>query len=234
MIRRAIALRLAALVALSGLLPIVLLAIVGLQILKRRGEQASTEALTAIAAQASARIGMYIAQQRETLRALAMAVGSEPDAARRLADVTLDAPSLGRLRLVDAQTPAQSLPPALRREQVARALAGTEVASETYIHELSPAMDVCVPSGKPAHAVCATLDLLELQRQVQRIRVGHSGYALAFDRGGRLLAAGAGTLRAASSPTWAGALPSSSPLPKRCAGRARRWWCWGWAPWLRW
>ncbi len=209
MIRRAIALRLAALVALSGLLPIVLLAAVGLQILKRRGEQASTEALTAIAAQASARIGMYIAQQRETLRALAMAVGSEPDAARRLADVTLDAPSLGRLRLIDAQTPAPSFPPALRREQIARALAGTEVASETYIRELSPAMDVCVPSGKLAHAVCATLDLLELQRQVQRIRVGQSGYALAFDRSGRLLAAGSGKLRAA--------VLSGEPVPESAA-----------------
>jgi signal transduction histidine kinase len=58
-------------------------------------------------------------------------------------------------------------------------------------------MDVCVPSGRPGRAVCATLDLLELQRQVQRIRVGNSGYALAFDRTGRLLAAGAGSLRAA-------------------------------------
>jgi signal transduction histidine kinase len=58
-------------------------------------------------------------------------------------------------------------------------------------------MDVCVPSGKPDQAVCATLDLLELQRQVQRVRIGRSGYALAFDRHGRLLAAGAGALRAA-------------------------------------
>ena len=138
MIRRAIALRLAALVALSGLLPIVLLAIVGLQILKRRGEQASTEALTAIAEQASARIGMYISQQRETLRALAMAVGSEPDAARRLADVTLDATSLGRLRLIDAQTPAQSLPPALRPEQKQRSRStGSEMLDGEFDRSLS-------------------------------------------------------------------------------------------------
>src|SRR5207247_11115453 len=41
------------------------------------------------------------------------------------------------------------------------------------------------------------LGVLELQRQVQRIRIGESGYALAFDRTGRLLAAGAGALRAA-------------------------------------
>src|SRR5205814_10603934 len=81
--------------------------------------------------------------------------------------------------------------------QMEQALKGSEVKSATYIAELSPAMDVCAPAGKPGTTVCATLDLLELQRQVQRIRIGESGYALAFDRTGRLLAAGAGTLRAA-------------------------------------
>jgi signal transduction histidine kinase len=131
------------------------------------------------------------------LRTVAMAVGSEADAQRRLTDVTLDAPSLSHLRLIGPQTPADQLPGSLRPEQIGRALSGAEVASQTYIAELSPAMDVCVPSGKPARAVCATLDLLELQRQVQRIRVGESGYALAFDRKGRLVSAGAGTLRAA-------------------------------------
>ena len=70
---------------------------------------------------------------------------------------------------------------------------------------------VCVPSGKAARAVCATLDLLELQRQVQRIRVGEHGYALAFDRRGRLIAAGSGAMRAAvlSNPDmW----PTSVPV----------------------
>jgi signal transduction histidine kinase len=45
--------------------------------------------------------------------------------------------------------------------------------------------------------VCATLDMLELQRQVQRIRVGDTGFALAFGPDGRLFASGAGSLRAA-------------------------------------
>jgi signal transduction histidine kinase len=126
-----------------------------------------------------------------------MAVGSEADAQRRLTDVTLDAPSLSHVRLIGPETTADQLPASLKREQITRALGGAEVESETYIAELSPAMEVCVPSGRPARAVCATLDLLELQRQVQRIRVGESGYALAFDRSGRLVSAGAGTLRAA-------------------------------------
>ena len=195
--RRRIAIRLAGLVALSGLLPIVLLAIIGLQIVRSRGENASREALQAVAEQAAARISAYIRQQREMLRALAMAVGGEPDASRRLADVTLDAPSLRKVRVVTPGMAKDDLPPALETDQIARALAGSEVVSRTYLSELAPAMDACVPSGKPQRAVCSTLDLLELQREVQRIRVGDSGTALAFDRTGRLLAAGAGTLRAA-------------------------------------
>jgi signal transduction histidine kinase len=195
--KRRIAMQLAALVALSGLLPIALLGVIGLQIVRSRGENASREALEAVADQAAARIATYIAQQREMLRAIAMAVGGEPDAPRRLADVSLDAPSLGKVRLVTPQTPAAQLPPALKPDQVAKALAGSEVVSSTYLAELAPAMDACVPCGKPQRTVCSTLDLLELQRQVQRIHVGDSGYALAFDRTGRLLAAGAGSLRAA-------------------------------------
>ncbi|TMB11258.1 MAG: ATP-binding protein, partial [Deltaproteobacteria bacterium] len=197
MTRRRMALLLTALVAASGVLPLVLLAVFGLQILRNRGERASQEALHAIAAQAAGRIATYIAQQREMLRAIGTSVADEPDAARRLADVSLDAPSLGKLRLVSAETLPRDLSRMLDQAQIAAALRGKEVASETYIAELSPAMDVCVPSGKAARAVCATLDLLELQRQVQRIRVGEHGYALAFDRRGRLIAAGSGAMRAA-------------------------------------
>ena len=194
--RRRLATLLATLVALSGILPVVLLGGIGLQILRQRGEQASREALQAIAEQAAARISAYIAQQRLMLRALGMAVGTETDAPRRLADVTLDAPSLGKPRFVTRDTPAAARPPALNRDQISRAVEGKEVVSDTYIADLSPALDACVPSALPGRAVCSTLDLLELQRQVQRIRVGDSGYALAFDRTGRLVAAGAGTLRA--------------------------------------
>jgi signal transduction histidine kinase len=197
MTRRRISLMLAAMVAFSGVLPVTLLAFAGLQIVRQRGERSSQEALQAIAEQAAARVQAYVAQQREMLRTLAMAVGSEPDVARRLVDATLDAPSLGKLRLITPQTPPASLPHALDAARIAKALSGAEVASETYLADLSPAMDVCVPSGQPARSVCATLDLLELQRQVQRIHVGASGYALAFDRAGRLLAAGAGSMRAA-------------------------------------
>ncbi len=197
MTRRRIELMLAAMVLLVGVLPLALLAGAGFQIVRQRGERSSQEALQAIAEQAAARIQAYVAQQREMLRTLAMAVGGEADVSRRLLDATLDAPSLGKLRLVTPQTPAGALPQALDKGRIAQALAGAEVASGTYLADLSPAMDVCVPSGRPQRTVCATLDLLELQRQVQRIRVGTSGYALAFDRTGRLLAAGAGSMRAA-------------------------------------
>lgn len=195
--RRAVAVRLAVLIVLSGLLPIALLSVGAIELVRRRAEQASQDALEAVAAQAGARIESWLLQQRETLRTVAMALGGETDARRRLAEVVLDAPSLANVRRIDGSTPKASLPQALRPEQVLRALQGEEVTSETYIADLSPAMDVCVPAGGPGRAVCATLDLLELQRQVQRIRVGTTGTALAFDRTGRLVAAGAGTLRAA-------------------------------------
>jgi len=220
--RRRLALLLTALVAASGVLPLLLLAVFGLEILRERGEQASQEALHAIAGQAAARVATYIAQQREMLRAIATAAGGEPDAPQRLRDVSLDAPSLGRLRLITAETPTRDFPPMLKPARVAAALRGTEVASDTYIAELSPAMDVCVPAGRPGRAVCATLDLLELQRQVQRIRVGEQGYALAFDRSGRLVAAGSGTMRAAvlsgepvAESVLAAALVNGKPAPAR-------------------
>ena len=222
MTRRRIAIRLAALVALSGALPVLLLATAGLRILQERGELASQEALHAVATQAAARIDTYVAQQREMLRALAMAVGTEPDAARKLADASLDAPAIGKARFITAGSPAAELPKSLTPEQIKRALAGAEVASPAYLADLAPAMDVCVPSGQPERPVCATLDLLELQRQVQRIRIGESGYALAFDRDGRLLAAGFGPLRAAvltgepvaETPLVAG-LAAGKPAPQR-------------------
>src|SRR5437899_12845299 len=97
--------RLAAIVALSGGVPLVVLALIGLQIVSRRGEQASQEGLQAVAQQAAARIETYVSQQREMLRTVAMAVGTETDAPRRLEDVKLDAPSLGRVRLIDTRTP---------------------------------------------------------------------------------------------------------------------------------
>ena len=148
MTRRRLALLLAALVAASGVLPLLLLAVFGLEILRKRGEQASQESLHAIAEQAAARIATYIAQQREMLRAIATAIGGEPDAPQRVRDISLDAPSLGKLRLVTAETPPRDLPPMLKPDRIAAALRGSEVASDTYLAELSPAMDVCVPAGK--------------------------------------------------------------------------------------
>ena len=150
------------------------------------------------------------------LHAVGGLVTGIPDAERRLAQVTLDAPSLGRVILLTARTPADQLPPRLTPPDVIAAVSGREVASPLYFREdLTPAMDVCVPvGGGRSAAVCATLDLLELQRQVQRIQIGRSGFALAFDADGRLLAAGAGTMRAA---VFTGGRVAESPLASKVA-----------------
>ena len=222
MTRQRIAVLLAILVVLSGVLPVMLLAAAGLQLLQRRGERASNEALEAIAVQSAARISAYVAQQREMLRTLASAVGSQPDAARRLHEATLDAPSLGRIRIFTKDSPAKDVPAKLSARQLENVLNGEEEVSPTYTLDLAPAMDACVPSGVPGQAVCATLDLLELQRQVQRIRVGTEGYALAFDETGRLIGAGEGALRAAvltgdpvPESAAAAALAQGIPAPQR-------------------
>ena len=190
--------KLLVLVAGSGLL-IALVGLSAIVLLRRSAERSAQAALAVIAEQAAARIGAYLSHQREMLHALAGLVTGIPNAEQRLAQVALDAPSLGRVTMLTARTPAEQLPQHLAPADVVAALAGREVASPLYFRQdLTPAMDVCVPAGAtPGSAVCATLDLLELQRQVQRIRVGGSGFALAFDAEGRLLAAGAPMLRAA-------------------------------------
>jgi signal transduction histidine kinase len=203
------------LVAGSGLL-IALVGLSAIVLLRRSAERSAQAALAVIAEQAAARIGAYLTHQREMLHALAGLVTGIPDAERRLAQVALDAPSLGRVMMLTARTPADKLPQHLAPADVVTALAGREIASPLYFGEdLTPAMDVCVPAGAtPGTAVCATLDLLELQRQVQRIRIGRSGFALAFDSGGRLLAAGAPILRAA---VLTGEPIAESPLASKVA-----------------
>jgi signal transduction histidine kinase len=213
--RPAMARNLLVLVAGSGII-ILLVGLSAIVFLRRSAERSAQAALAVIAEQAAARIGAYLAHQREMLHALAGLVSGISDAERRLPQLALDAPSLGRVTLLTARTPADQLPRRLATADVAAALAGREIASPLYFREdLTPAMDVCVPAGTtPGAAVCAALDLLELQRQVQRIHIGKSGFALAFDADGRLLAAGAPTLRAA---VLNGEPIAESPLASRAA-----------------
>jgi signal transduction histidine kinase len=216
------------LVALAGVAPILGVGAIALEVLGRRSESGAQETLRQVAAQAAARIGAYVSGQRETLRAVAAAVAAEPDAGRRLEEVVLDAPSLGRVVLVGADTPAADLPPELDEHAVAAARGGREVSSDIYIGaDGTPALDTCIPArARPGWAVCARFDLLELWRFVQRIRVGESGYALAFDHSGRLVASGAGALRGAiltgepvpESPLVVRALANPEAAPTRYAG----------------
>ncbi|MBI5070666.1 MAG: sensor histidine kinase [Deltaproteobacteria bacterium] len=209
--RAQVAARLVVLVALAGVVPLLGIGSVAVETLRRRSEAAARETLSLVARQAAARIGGYLAAQREALRAVATAAGGADDAELRLEDVAIDAPSLGRLTLLDpGPLPAQR-PAALDAQALDRARSGVEVTSEIYLDEGSaPALDLCVPvRSRPGRAVCAQLDLFELWRFVQRIKVGESGYALAFDRSGGLIASGAGALRAA--------ILTGEPVPERDA-----------------
>ncbi len=198
--RRQAATRLAVLVALSGLLPIAVVGAISLEVMRRNGETAARRALRAVAEQAAARVGGYVAAQKETLRAVTAAVAAAPEREqrRRLEEVVLDAPSLWRVTMLGPGAPDAELPPRLGRAGVDRARGGEEAASAVYIdQDLTPKLDYCVPARARAdHAVCAQLDMLELWRFVQRIQAGVSGYALAFDAEGKIVASGAGALRA--------------------------------------
>jgi len=191
--------RLALMVALAGLIPIFLIGFLSVEVLRRQSQSAGQDALEAVARQAAARIEGYLESQKETLRTAAAAGAGSEDAVFRLEEVVLDAPSLGRVTLVGPDNPRAELPPKLDAATIAQAIRGKEVSSSIYFGaDLTPAMDFCTPARtRPGHAVCAQLDLLELWRFVQRIRVGQSGYALAFDSQGHVLASGAGPLRAA-------------------------------------
>jgi signal transduction histidine kinase len=212
--RARVAALLALLVALAGVLPLLVVGAIAFEVMRQRSVSAAQDTLRSVAEQAAARISGYVSAQRETLRAVAAAAGPGHDAGRRLEDVTLDAPSLTRVALLGPRAGGE--PPALQIDLpgLARAQAGTEVASDIYLaDDNTPALDACVPArGRPGYAVCARLDLLELWRFVQRIRVGTSGYALAFAGDGRLIASGAGALR--------GAILTGEPVPEAAAARA--------------
>ena len=110
MTRRRIAVLLAAMVALSGVLPLGVLAAVGLQIVSARGERASQEALQAIAEQAAARIESYVSLQRQMLRA---------HAPELTAAVDEDCLEVGRLPTLDgAAELRRHLPPRFSRHRL--------------------------------------------------------------------------------------------------------------------
>ena len=118
--------KLLVLVAGSGLL-IALVGLSAIVLLRRSAERSAQAALAVIAEQAAARIGAYLSHQREMLHALAGLVTGIPKAEQRLAQVALDAPSLGRVTMLTARTPAEQLPQHLAPADVVAALAGREV-----------------------------------------------------------------------------------------------------------
>lgn len=207
--RRAIAIRLSLLVALAGLLPIGVVGIAALQMLRQRAIDDARSALAAVAAQAAARLGAYLDAQIQMLRAVA-SVASGPEAERKLSEVTLDVPSL---RDVTVVTEGAAVPPRIDPALVRQALAGQRATTAMYLSaDTTPLIDVCIPTASRQRVACGRIDLLEVWRFVQRIHVGKSGYALAFERDGKLLASGLGSLR--------GAILTGDPITESAFARA--------------
>lgn len=199
MTRARIAARLGVMLVVTGVAPIVALGAVGIEAMRRHAEASTVASMQELARQVAERIDAYLAAQEEALRVGAAAAVADAHPAQRLEELVLEAPGLGRVVEIGPDTAAEQLPERITPEQARRARAGAAVRSPFYLaRDLTPAQDLCVPApGRPGVAVCASLDLLELWRFVARVRGGGAELALAFDETGRLVAAGAGALRAA-------------------------------------
>lgn len=192
--RRLIAFRLTLMVTVAGLLPIAAMGAIGIEILQRRSIQSSQEALQTVAQQAAGRIQGFLEHQRELVRGVA-ALASLPGADSKLVELPLDLPSIRAAEVV--RTPAEGS--RFNAAVVASALAGKEAQSDVFLStDSTPVVDLCVPSRAAVpQAVCASIDLLELWRFIQKIHFGQTGYALALDKHGRLMASGLGAIRGA-------------------------------------
>ncbi|GAO05334.1 sensor histidine kinase [Anaeromyxobacter sp. PSR-1] len=199
MTRAKVAARLSVMLALTGVAPIVALGAVGIEAMRRHAEASTVATMQELARQAAERIDAYLAAQEEALRVGAAASVADAHSGQRLEELVLEAPGLGRVVRVGPETPPSALPERITPALAARARAGTPVRSAFYLaRDLTPAQDLCVPApSQPYVAVCASLDLLELWRFVGRVHGGGAGTVLAFDESGRLVASGAGALRAA-------------------------------------
>lgn len=215
MTRGRVAARLTVMLALTGVAPILLVGAIAVEVMRRHAEESSTAALRAVAGQAAGRIDDFLRAQEEVLRIGAAAAAGGPDAGARLEAAARESPGLEDVTRVGPGAPPERLAARFTTEELARAARGETIRSGPYRAEGgAPALDLCLPSPRePGHAICASLDLRELGRIVQQIRVEGAGYALAFDGAGRLVASGA-------APLAAGAAPPESALAVRVAAGA--------------
>lgn len=228
--QRRMAARLALLVGLAGVAPVVLVGVAALEIFRRRTEAAATSGLEALAHQVAERVEGFVAAEKQAVHALASSVALDPDApaSRRLMEeVGLDNPAIGGVTILDLRG-REPRPVRLGPERWQALERGQDAASDAYpASDGTPRMDFCVPlRGRPDQVLCAQLDLLELSRFVQRIRIGGGGHALALGAGGQVVASGSGAYRAASlrgedvphSEPVRRAYREGAPLPGRLAG----------------
>jgi signal transduction histidine kinase len=86
-----------------------------------------------------------------------------------------------------------------RREALQKALSGEIYRSEVFISpNFTPGMIVAVPLkmlGDVQGAIAADLNLIEMWRLVDGIRIGKEGYAMVVSRNGRLIAHGRGSAK---------------------------------------
>ena len=218
--RKRLALRLALLVAFSGVVPLLVLGGSALEIFGRHLEAAVAASLEGDARHFADRLSGFLERQEEALRGLA----SEVDAAapgRNLDRLLEEAASRSSavdafsiLSPADPDGPGQRLCPSLRAS-LARGEAG--VSEVTPDAEGRPHLSYCVPLRARGRALCAEVDLGWPFRMIRSARAGEPGYAVLFGPEGRLLVAGVSAAPAAAPPAG-GDLPR---LEEASPGRVR-------------
>src|SRR6478672_7581302 len=106
------AIRLALIIALAGLVPIAAVGVTGVIALNKSARSDAEETMKSVAVQAAGRIDSYLVHQKELVRSVA-AVAEGPQAERRLQEAVLDAPTLGQVQLLAANdSPPVGITPA--------------------------------------------------------------------------------------------------------------------------
>lgn len=201
-----------AFVFVATFLPLAVYGAISIREAHRAAREATLRGNALGASQAATRITQYLRNHREILRTLAVTINPTstlgPDQVNRvMGSYVLEYRGFRALKVFwkdgtpGPNTRLEAKPPT---PEEARLLAGAFQGKTPYGllrigDDLVPEMDVVVPIhalGQVVGALLGTVDLVEMWRLVDQIKIGASGYALVIGPGGRMLGAGTSRLKA--------------------------------------
>jgi signal transduction histidine kinase len=209
---RSITLKLILLLILAAVLP---LSVFGMVSVIQAGKTAREAVLVGnlrVATRAAEQIGQYVDNSIAILRSTAENVSRADlkpwQRERVIRNMTLEFDEFSEILLVDRKGEPEAVSGVgdvrMRSSPffegaLAAALAGKTFLSPVFItDELTPALIIAMPVqnlGEVSGAVAAEVDLLQMWRLVDRIRIGEKGYLNVVAPGGRLIASGDGEMK---------------------------------------